>query len=184
MKIGNKLRTVRKAKNITLKDLANATNLSVSLLSNIERDVTSPTLVNFAAITEALNISITDFLAEKKINSKTLTKRSDFEQILKLKSGILYELATYGSKTYKCVCITIDEKCNDTETSLGLPEDNIVIVTEGTLELNLYDENFIAEKNDILFIPGHTPHSLKNAINEKCISYWFALQPLPENQLD
>ncbi len=184
MKIGNKLRTVRKAKNITLKDLAEQTNLSVSLLSNIERDVTSPTLVNFAAITDALNIPITDFLAEKKINTKTLTKRNDFEEILKLKSGILYELATCGSKPYKCVCITIDEKCSDSETSIGLPEDNMVIVTQGALELNLYDENFIAEKYDILFVPGHTPHSFKNATDEKCVTYWFALQPLLENQLE
>lgn len=178
MKIGNKLRTIRKSKEITLKELANATNLSVSLLSNIERDITSPTLVNLISITEALNITITDFLAEKRINSRALTKRNDFEQILKLKSGILYELATCGSKPYKCVCITIAEQCEDTETSVGLPEDNMVIVTEGTLELNLYDEVFIAEKNDILFVPGHVSHSFKNATDEKCISYWFALQPL------
>lgn len=184
MKIGNKLRSVRKAKDMTLKELAYATNLSVSLLSNIERDVTSPTLVNFIAITNALNITITDFLAEQKVNSKTLTKRSDFDEILKLKSGIVYELATCGSKPYKCVCITIDEQCKDTETSVGLPEDNMVIVTEGTLELSLYDEVFLAEKNDILFVPGHVPHSFKNATDKKCVTYWFALQPIPENQLD
>lgn len=184
MKIGNKLRSVRKAKDMTLKELADVTSLSVSLLSNIERDVTSPTLVNFIAITNALNITITDFLAEKNINSKTLTKRSDFDEILKLKSGIVYELATCGSKPYKCVCITIDEKCRETEKSLGLPEDNIVIVTEGKIELTLFDELFIAEKNDILFVPGFTPHSFRNANGQKCVTYWFALQPLPEKQLD
>lgn len=184
MKIGNKLKSVRKAKNMTLKELADATSLSVSLLSNIERDVTSPTLVNFIAITNALNITITDFLAEKRINSRTLTRRSDFDEVLKLKSGIIYELATCGSKPYKCVCITIDENCKDTETSIGLPEDNMVIVTEGALELKLYDETFKAQKNDILFIPGHTPHSFKNAADNKCVTFWFALQPLPENTLE
>lgn len=66
-----------------------------------------------------------------------MTKRNDFEQILKLKSGILYELANCGSKSFKCVCITIDEQCKDTETSVGLPEDNMVRITEGSLELNL-----------------------------------------------
>lgn len=182
MKIGNKLKTVRKAKGMTLKELADATSLSVSLLSNIERDVTSPTLVNFIAITTALNITITDFLAEKKISSKTLTRRSEFDEILKLKSGIVYELATCGSKPYKCVCITIEEHCKDTETSVGLPEDNMVIVTEGSFELSLYDEIFVAEKNDILFVPGHTPHSFKNADDKKCVSFWFALQPLPDNK--
>lgn len=66
MKIGNKLRTVRKAKDMTLKELAHLTNLSVSLISNIERDITSPTLINLLSISEALNITITDFLTEKK----------------------------------------------------------------------------------------------------------------------
>ncbi len=181
MKIGNKLRSVRKAKDMTLKDLSLITNLSVSLLSNIERDVTSPTLVNLISITEALNITITDFLTEKKINTKTLTKRSEFEEILKLKSGILYELATCSTMPYKCVCITINESCKDAETSLGLPEDNMVIVTEGKLEINLFDESFIAEKNDILFIPGNTTHSFKNANTKRCVSFWFALQPLKDN---
>lgn len=177
MKIGNKLRSVRKTKDMTLKELATATNLSVSLLSNIERDVTSPTLVNFIAITEALNITITDFLEEKNNDSKTLTKRSEFLEVLKLKSGIIYELATFGSKPYKCVCITISETSKDTETSIGLPEDNMVIVTQGALELTIADNVFIAEKNDILFVPGHTPHSFSNASADKCVTYWFSLQP-------
>lgn len=82
---------------------------------------------------------------------------------------------------YKCVCITINESCKDTEKSLGLPEDNMVIITEGKLEINLFDESFTAETNDILFIPGNTPHSFKNANTQRCISFWFALQPLKDN---
>ena len=42
--IGGKIKLIRKSYNITLKELSNRTGLSVSFLSNIERNTASPTL--------------------------------------------------------------------------------------------------------------------------------------------
>ena len=41
--IGGKIKLIRKSYNITLKELSNRTGLSVSFLSNIERNTASPT---------------------------------------------------------------------------------------------------------------------------------------------
>ncbi|MEI7884865.1 MAG: XRE family transcriptional regulator [Clostridia bacterium] len=177
MEIGKKLKEIRKAKKITLQELSVRTDLSVSFLSNIERDVNSPTLVNFNRITEALGTTIVDFLSDHLKSTKILTKRDEFEEVLNIKSGIKFELTLCGEKGYKCFCMTIAANYHTEEDSLGLPEDNFALVVQGALKLEIYGQTYEAAVNDVLFIPGSTPHSYSNISDQDSIIYWFAVTP-------
>lgn len=56
--VSNKIRKIRRENNITLKELSERTDLSVSFLSQFERGVSSITLVSLKKIAEALNITM------------------------------------------------------------------------------------------------------------------------------
>ena len=56
-KVGERLKAIRKSKCITLQELSKRTELSIGLLSNVERDLRSPTIVNFHKICNALGIT-------------------------------------------------------------------------------------------------------------------------------
>jgi len=62
--IGNKIRTLRKKKNLTLKKLANRTGLSVSLISQIELAKTSASVSTLYKIASALGIKIGYFFSD------------------------------------------------------------------------------------------------------------------------
>jgi len=62
--IGNKIRTLRKAKNLTLKQLANRIGLSVSLISQIELAKTSASVSTLFKISSALGIKIGYFFSD------------------------------------------------------------------------------------------------------------------------
>ena len=62
MNIGNRIKYLRKKRNLTLQQLTEITGLSTGYLSNLERNLTSPTLINLQQICEALSINITDLL--------------------------------------------------------------------------------------------------------------------------
>jgi DNA-binding NtrC family response regulator len=62
--VGQAVRLARKDKEMTLKDLAARTNLSVSLLSQIERGEGNPTVLNLFRISQALDISLADVFRE------------------------------------------------------------------------------------------------------------------------
>src|SRR6056297_1620061 len=59
--IGREVRDFRKARNMTVADLAQATGLSVGMLSKIENGVTSASLTTLQALSAALSVPVTAF---------------------------------------------------------------------------------------------------------------------------
>jgi two-component system OmpR family response regulator len=62
--IGESIRNLRKEKDLTLKQLARRTNLSVSLLSQIERAESSPSISSLYKIATALETRVQDLFGE------------------------------------------------------------------------------------------------------------------------
>jgi len=62
MQLKDRLRELRKSNKLTLRNLAEATGLSVSYMSDIERGRTSPSLKTLEALAEALGVSVTVLL--------------------------------------------------------------------------------------------------------------------------
>jgi XRE family transcriptional regulator, regulator of sulfur utilization len=63
MKLHERLRELRTANDLTLKDLAERTQLSVSYLSDMERGRTSPSLSTLEGLAKAFGITVTDLLS-------------------------------------------------------------------------------------------------------------------------
>lgn len=68
MGVGKRIRMVRKEKNWTLEDLGKETGLSVSFLSDIEREVSNPSLSRLKEIAEGLGVSMSQLLGEDDSN--------------------------------------------------------------------------------------------------------------------
>jgi len=64
MKIGKKVRELRSENKLTLKQLAERTNLSVSLISQIERAESAASISTLNKIVSALNISLKEFFGD------------------------------------------------------------------------------------------------------------------------
>lgn len=63
MKLEERIRELRTQRRLTLKDIAEATGLSVSYLSDIERGRTTPSLNTLEALSAAFEISVADLLS-------------------------------------------------------------------------------------------------------------------------
>ena len=61
MAIGHEVRAFRKKLGITVADLAQATSLSLGMLSKIENGITSPSLTTLQALSHALGVPVTAF---------------------------------------------------------------------------------------------------------------------------
>ena len=69
---GEIIRKKRRGENITLKEMAERTGLSVSFLSEIERNVAKPSMGSLRKITQVLQISLLSFSEDA---SEILPKR-------------------------------------------------------------------------------------------------------------
>ncbi len=60
--VGQKIQALRKAKGMTLKQVSDLSGRSVSFISQVERDLASPTITSLAHIAHALGVSASYFL--------------------------------------------------------------------------------------------------------------------------
>ena len=63
-KIGKKIREIRKKKNLSLKQLANRTHLSVSMISQMELADSAPSIATLYKVLMALNMTLGEFFKE------------------------------------------------------------------------------------------------------------------------
>jgi len=72
--VGRKIKLRRAEKKLTLEQLANMSGVSKSMLSQIERGRTNPTLAILWALTKSLEIDISDLLKKDEDNAEHISK--------------------------------------------------------------------------------------------------------------
>ena len=77
MDIGKRLKQLRTKNDLTLEDLASRCELSKGFLSQLERNLTSPSISTLEDIVEVLGITLKDFFTEEAQN-KVVYHKEDF----------------------------------------------------------------------------------------------------------
>ena len=79
IKIGEKLRSLRLKNNLTLSELAARTELTKGFLSQVENDMTSPSIETLSDILEVLGSNIGEFFTKNQVQQIVFTKNDYFE---------------------------------------------------------------------------------------------------------
>lgn len=176
MNIGAKLKDFRKKQGLTLQQLSEMTELSVGFLSNLERDVTSPSISNLQQICQALEIHITD-LIEPVQDKKIVVKKEERREIFTTANlNVKYEMITGDNNKYNGICITTEPNAEYNNVNWGHLEDELGIIVKGSIEIDLEDRKYILNEGDTIFIKKNTPHRYRNIGDEECISYWISIK--------
>ena len=168
--IGNRIKEIRKIKNITLQELAEKAGLSIGFLSKVERNLNSPNLANLYKICQALHIQVNELLAEKKEYGITMKKAArpvifDYEGILR------NEAASEGHHFIQGTILTII-KGGLEHHSAGHFYDELGIVLQGSMQMRIDDKAYILEEGDTIYVEANTPHKFKKLSENDCVSYW------------
>lgn len=177
MTIGERIKENRKKRNYTLKNLADITGLSVGFLSNIERNLNSPSISNLQQICDALDVNLMEIIDNKKEVSP-VARFTDREEIFSNSNAHMkIENIMTGKSSLNGIVITIEGQSDQyTDLSWGHSYDEAGVVIEGKLEIELNSKIYILEKGDSIFIKSFTPHRYRNPISEKSIVYWFSIK--------
>jgi transcriptional regulator with XRE-family HTH domain len=72
MSLGSRIRQVRSLSGLSQKDVASKSGITVSFLSQVERDITLPSLKSLINIARALDIKINQLFEEEAISTKRI----------------------------------------------------------------------------------------------------------------
>lgn len=168
--IGDRFKELRKEQNLTLKELSQKTGLSIGYLSNLERNISSPTLDYMQRICEILGVSITDLLTPQR-PERVIVRKADKKTIIE-SDFFKCESINYGKNNMECLCITLYPGASFDDKSWGHAYDELGIVVQGSMEISIGTNIYTLYEGDSFYVRANTPHSMSNCSGEDCISYW------------
>lgn len=90
--LGGKIRQLRNLHGLTQEELADRTELSKGFISQLERDLTSPSIATLVDILETLGSNLPDFFSETVEEKIVYTPNDTFLKIVDIDEAPLYEL--------------------------------------------------------------------------------------------
>ena len=167
VQITNKLRDIRKEKNITLQELADAAGVTKGMLSQVENNRSIPSLTVFFKIVNSLNVDINDFFKNfnTKQESKVIFKKKiQYQPFEKENSN--------GFHYQRIMSSTIDEYLVDFVLLTLMPNAERPLVQtdafefkyvlKGKVAYTIGTEVFEMEEGDSIFFDATEPHTPKN----------------------
>lgn len=174
MDIGSRIKRLRKAEKMTLKQLSEATDLSIGYLSNVERNISSPTMSNLIKICKALQTDIITLISSLSLQNP-LVRAAERQQIFYADSPkVKLESLTQGSERLNGLCITISPGAHyGDKQRRHTDQDELAVVVAGQLEMMVEGKSYLLETGDCLYIKANSHHSYNNNSDKDCILYCF-----------
>lgn len=171
-KVGQNLRKIRNDLGLSLEETSKLTNVSKPMLGQIERGESSPTISTLWKISSGLKVNFTSLLDDSS-SELVLVKKEDVEVVMEENSHMrLFPIFPFDSKSGMDVFIVeLDVNCKHISATHKNVLEEIVMVTEGTLELTIEDKSFILKKDHSLKFDGSLNHAYKNCGDEKTVFY-------------
>jgi len=175
LNLGQKIKTLRQRKGLSLQQMAGRTNLSVPLLSQIESEVVAPPVATLLKISKALNVNIGYFFQEEESGKRAvIVRKNERKQVFRRihedpsKVGYYYESLAYpkADKHMEPFQVQFEVKKKEDLLFFNHKGEEFVFVLEGQLEFNYEDETFILEPGDSLYFDSSLPHAFR-AVGKK-----------------
>jgi len=164
MQIGSKIKSLRLQKGLTQEELGERTNLSKGFISQLERDLNSPSIETLFSILEVLGTTPKDFfddtLKEQRIvyTAQDQTSYKDEEK----RYNIRWLIPTSNEKEMEPVLITLSKQ-GEFKRFEPSPAETFIYVLSGKIRLYLGEEEFIADKGNAVYYDATFPHQIVNA---------------------
>lgn len=176
--ISKNISEYRKRRNMTIKELANLTGFTSSLLSQIEKGTANPSINTLKQISSALDVPLFNFFISET-QTETLVVRKDNRKKIMFPEDdtFAYELLTPDSKgEIEFILMKIPPKVSSSKEQFSHKGEEVAYVTKG--DVRLYLMNNVIELNcgDSVKIPSHSSHKWENIGNCDC-EVIFAVTP-------
>ena len=163
LQLGPRIRALRQARGFTLRELAERAGVTESFLSQVEREVTSPSIASVQRIAGALDLAIAELFVEDAPHGRVV-RRADRRRIAYPGLGAVDEFLTSGLDGRLQVILSTIEPGGGTgdEPYAHDSDEEVVIVLSGRLELWVADEHHVLEEGDAVTYSSRLKHRNRN----------------------
>ena len=154
MELGQRIRTRRQELGSSLRELAGRIGLTASFLSQVERNLASPSIESLRKISGALEVPIFHFLIEPDSKSPVV-RYNKRPQLTLPNSNLTYELLTPGLNR-KMEAFLVEREPGDEKIIIPPHQqtEEWIHVLQGQLEIELDKDTYLLGPGDSVYFEG------------------------------
>ncbi len=177
MNIGSKIKQLRMENGLTQEELANRCELTKGFISQLEREMTSPSIATLYDILEALGTTLGDFFSEED-DEKIVFKQEDVFEKYEEENNMTIHWIVPNAQKYEMEPILVEFGQNGLSykhTPHSGQEFGFVL--EGEIELYHGKRKLQVKKGETFYFIPNKEHYIKNKINKTSKVLWISTPP-------
>jgi transcriptional regulator with XRE-family HTH domain len=173
--ISAQIKEIRKEKKITLKEMSEKTGLSISFLSQMERGISTITLVSLKKITDVLQVSMKDLFDEAE-EDISFIKKSDAHHLHGLSYFAEYHMLSgkFPGRKLECLKMKLNPKSYDCEETSHSGEEFYYIL-KGCVTVLVDNKRYVLNEGETIHFPSNHSHKAYNDEDQEaemlCVTY-------------
>lgn len=173
--IGAKLRDLRLKNGLTQEELADRAELTKGYISQLENDLTSPSIATLTDIITLLGSTLGAFFKDFG-DVKTVFKPDDYFEKSWEDEKVVWIVPTAQKNAMEPIIVELD-KNGSTDVDIPHEGEEFGYVLEGAVEVTVGDTTSRAEKGDSFYYSSDRKHCVKNVFDGKSRFIWVSCPP-------
>ena len=175
MDIGSKLKELRILKGLTPEELADRAELSKGFISQVERNLTSPSIATLMDILQCLGTSTADFFAESSDEQIVFGKADYFEKYdPELKNEIKWIIPNAQKNVMEPILLTL-EAGGETYPDTPHEGEEFGYILQGSIAIHLGKQIYRAKKGESFYFIPDKKHYLTSKTG--AVLLWVSSPP-------
>ncbi|AFS78904.1 HTH-type transcriptional regulator with cupin domain [Gottschalkia acidurici 9a] len=168
--IAENLKKLREEKTLSLNDVSKLTNVSKSMLGQIERCEVNPTVSTIWKIANGLKISCTQLMSISEVDFEIVDK-SQVHPVIEDKGKIrIFPMFPFDSTTrFETYSIEIDARGYLSSDPHQKGTQEFITVFSGNITINIDGEDFVITEGNSIRFKADNPHTYKNLDDTTCL---------------
>ncbi|WP_070001092.1 helix-turn-helix domain-containing protein [Cellulosilyticum sp. I15G10I2] len=167
--IGDKIREKRLQVGMSLKELSEKTNLTPGFLSQIERDISEPSITSLRKIAEALEVAVFYFLLDETEKSPVV-KKNERQQLKFRDSHVTYELLSPDlNRQMEMFIGRLEPGAMTCEEPLTHQGEEVNHVLQGKMWITIGKDEYVLEEGDTIYYYSSIPHKIVSVGEEDLV---------------
>lgn len=177
MQIGKKIRRLRIEKQLTQEELANRCELSKGFISQLENDLTSPSIATLVDILDILGTNLKEFFSETEEERITFSSEDMFEtENSELKYNLMWLVPNAQKNVMEPIMITLESGGRYTIEEPHEGEE-FGYVLSGSIFLHLGNKKYKVKKGESFYFKPRENHYISNSGKTHAKVIWISTPP-------
>ena len=177
MELGEKIKNRRVSLGLTQEELAERADLTKGFISQVERNLTSPSVDSLTVILEALGTNISDFFISERKVKVAFSKEDYIENIDEENlSSIKWLVPNAQVNSMEPVLLKLEPNGKSKEYT-PIEGENFGYITKGEILLIIDNEEYILQEGDCFYSKCEANRIIENMSNKDSEIIWITNPP-------